>query len=254
MATLSVLVNVGSFSDPSEYQGLAHFVEHLVSMGSSKYPAENAFKDHIMYRGGIYNAVTTAEDTIFTMIVPEEQLDCCMDCFSAVFKAPLLRKESAIHVCDAIEMEFQKIINNDAIRFIFLLASLAAEGYPQGKFGWGNLQSLWRKTNNNENADNRLYEAAYKFYRRYYCANRMYICMESRLPLPEMENLIVKHFADMRTNRMDTMDISDFNYRNAFVDDFHQKLFLMKPVRNLCLLEFNWVMPPSIKVSVPSDI
>lgn len=31
-------VGVGSFSDPPEIQGLAHFLEHMIFMGSEKYP------------------------------------------------------------------------------------------------------------------------------------------------------------------------------------------------------------------------
>lgn len=36
-------MGVGSYSDPAEIQGLAHFVEHMVFMGSAKYPKENEF-------------------------------------------------------------------------------------------------------------------------------------------------------------------------------------------------------------------
>ena len=35
-AALSVAV--GSFSDPLEAQGLAHYLEHMLFMGTSKYP------------------------------------------------------------------------------------------------------------------------------------------------------------------------------------------------------------------------
>jgi secreted Zn-dependent insulinase-like peptidase len=31
-------VKVGSFSDPPEIPGMAHFLEHMVFMGSEKYP------------------------------------------------------------------------------------------------------------------------------------------------------------------------------------------------------------------------
>lgn len=34
-------VGVGSFSDPLQAQGLAHYLEHMLFMGTSKYPAEN---------------------------------------------------------------------------------------------------------------------------------------------------------------------------------------------------------------------
>lgn len=47
MAAAALCVNVGSFSDPSDLPGLAHFLEHMVFMGSSKYPEENAFDEYL---------------------------------------------------------------------------------------------------------------------------------------------------------------------------------------------------------------
>ena len=35
---VSVSVNVGNYSDPEQYNGLAHFLEHMLFMGSKKYP------------------------------------------------------------------------------------------------------------------------------------------------------------------------------------------------------------------------
>ena len=37
-AACSLTIGVGSFSDPPEVPGLAHFLEHMVFMGSKKYP------------------------------------------------------------------------------------------------------------------------------------------------------------------------------------------------------------------------
>ena len=34
----SLVAHVGSLKDPVEYQGLAHFCEHMLFMGSEKYP------------------------------------------------------------------------------------------------------------------------------------------------------------------------------------------------------------------------
>ncbi|KAJ2820827.1 metalloprotease, partial [Coemansia sp. 'formosensis'] len=36
-------VNVGSLADPPAFQGLAHFCEHLLFMGTTKYPKENDY-------------------------------------------------------------------------------------------------------------------------------------------------------------------------------------------------------------------
>ena len=47
MAAAALCVSVGSFSDPSDLPGLAHFLEHMVFMGSEKYPQENALDEFV---------------------------------------------------------------------------------------------------------------------------------------------------------------------------------------------------------------
>ena len=47
MAAASLCVKVGSFSDPADIPGLAHFLEHMVFMGSKNFPEENAFDEFL---------------------------------------------------------------------------------------------------------------------------------------------------------------------------------------------------------------
>ncbi len=63
MSYVSIAVNVGSFNDPPNRQGLAHFLEHMIFMGSTKYPGENDFSAHISANGGYTNAYTEFEYT-----------------------------------------------------------------------------------------------------------------------------------------------------------------------------------------------
>ncbi|KAH8338658.1 hypothetical protein KR059_011107, partial [Drosophila kikkawai] len=42
-AACAVLVTAGAYSEPRTCQGLAHFLEHMILMGSEKYPAEYGF-------------------------------------------------------------------------------------------------------------------------------------------------------------------------------------------------------------------
>ncbi|KAJ8952794.1 hypothetical protein NQ318_008111, partial [Aromia moschata] len=46
-AAAGLCIGVGSFSDPKEVPGMAHFLEHMVFMGSEKFPAENDFDSFI---------------------------------------------------------------------------------------------------------------------------------------------------------------------------------------------------------------
>ena len=68
----SLRIEVGSFSDPEELQGLAHFLEHMVFMGSKKYPSENEFTKFIDDHDGSYNAYTDDEFTNFHFAIPRK--------------------------------------------------------------------------------------------------------------------------------------------------------------------------------------
>ncbi|CAM9705052.1 unnamed protein product, partial [Hapterophycus canaliculatus] len=39
-------VHVGHFSDPDDLPGLAHFCEHLLFLGTDKYPDETRYTSH----------------------------------------------------------------------------------------------------------------------------------------------------------------------------------------------------------------
>ena len=59
LAACSVDFNVGFFSDPeSGFEGISHFLEHMVFMGSEKYPGENHFSDWLSKHWGSENACT----------------------------------------------------------------------------------------------------------------------------------------------------------------------------------------------------
>lgn len=56
-AAAGLCVGVGSFSDPKEVPGMAHFLEHMVFMGSEKFPAENDFDSFIkvLFMSGFFD-------------------------------------------------------------------------------------------------------------------------------------------------------------------------------------------------------
>jgi len=58
ISNVSISVNTGSFSDPPHRQGVSHFLEHMIFMGSEKYPGENVFTEFIAQNGGYDNAYT----------------------------------------------------------------------------------------------------------------------------------------------------------------------------------------------------
>ena len=57
-AATALLVNVGSYHDPPHLQGLAHFLEHMLFLGTELYPQENAYDAFLSKMGGDDNAYT----------------------------------------------------------------------------------------------------------------------------------------------------------------------------------------------------
>ncbi|EEP79149.1 hypothetical protein UREG_03995 [Uncinocarpus reesii 1704] len=62
-ASASVNVNVGNFSDDDDMPGMAHAVEHLLFMGTEKYPGENDYNQYLAAHSGHSNAYTAATET-----------------------------------------------------------------------------------------------------------------------------------------------------------------------------------------------
>uniref|UniRef100_A0A1I8PFT7 Nardilysin n=1 Tax=Stomoxys calcitrans TaxID=35570 RepID=A0A1I8PFT7_STOCA len=243
LAAVALLVDVGSFSEPTNYQGLAHFLEHMIFMGSKKYPTENAFDAHIKKCGGFDNANTECEETLFYFEVSEEHLDTSMDYFTALLKAPLMMKEAMAREREAVESEFQQTLHDDEARRDQLLASLANPNYPHSTFPWGNLKSL------KENIDDEvLHNELHEFCKRHYSGHRMRVCVQARLPIDELEALVVKHFSDIPSNNLDGENFEVYNYREAFSPEFHNEVFFVKPVENVCKLELTWVLPSMTKL------
>nr|GMD41759.1 insulin-degrading enzyme-like 1, peroxisomal [Ipomoea batatas] len=72
-------VSVGSFSDPKDLEGLAHFLEHMLFFASEKYPLENSYSNFISEHGGSTNAFTSSEHTNFYFDVNNDGFEEALD-------------------------------------------------------------------------------------------------------------------------------------------------------------------------------
>ena len=88
-AAVAMAVGVGSFSDPEDLQGLSHYLEHMLFMGSEDFPGENEYDDYLTRRAGSSNAYTDAEYTNYHFDVEPGALRGALERFSAFFKCPL---------------------------------------------------------------------------------------------------------------------------------------------------------------------
>jgi predicted Zn-dependent peptidase len=93
---LAVMFAVGSRYEEPERAGLAHFIEHMVFKGSRRYPTAKAISEAIEGVGGVLNAATDKEATLFWAKVPAGKFALAADVLcDMVFHAGLDAAEVA---------------------------------------------------------------------------------------------------------------------------------------------------------------
>ena len=65
-------VGLGASSDPIDYPGMAHYLEHMLFMGSAQFPEPDGFMAFTAEHGGMTNAYTGLDITNYMMIVENE--------------------------------------------------------------------------------------------------------------------------------------------------------------------------------------
>ena len=62
---LNLIFFTGFFSDPQNVPGLAHFLEHLLFMGTEKYPKENEYSQVTKLSVIIHNITCNMHSLVF---------------------------------------------------------------------------------------------------------------------------------------------------------------------------------------------
>ncbi|CAF1154978.1 unnamed protein product [Rotaria sordida] len=170
MAAAALDISIGSLADPRDVTGIAHFLEHMLFMGSTKYPGENEYSKLVQSNGGACNAYTSGNRTNYYFDIHPSLLSDALDVFAHFFISPLLSPSSIGRELQAVHSEFESYLGQDSWR-IFQVDKLTSDPeHPYSRFTIGNMESL-RTTSNLCGTDIR--QVLIDFYENEYSANRM---------------------------------------------------------------------------------
>lgn len=79
-ATVSIFVGAGSRYEPDEVAGISHFVEHMLFKGTERRPTPREVTEEVERVGGIINAATDRELTVYWAKVPRPAFERAFDC------------------------------------------------------------------------------------------------------------------------------------------------------------------------------
>ncbi|TQV84909.1 insulinase family protein [Aliikangiella coralliicola] len=189
-------VGVGLLHDPMTQQGMAHYLEHMLFLGTDRFPDTNGYNDFMSKNGGSSNAYTWLDITNYMFEINNDAYDDALDRFSDFFKAPKLYPEYTDKEKNAVNAEWSMRREMDFFGMYKLNRSMMGE-HPANRFLIGNLETLSDK----ENA--KLHPQTVEFYNQYYSANVMKVAMVSNQPIKEMKKLAKKHFSSIKNKKID---------------------------------------------------
>ena len=224
-----VAVMAGSWEDPKEYPGMAHFLEHMLFMGTGAYPNEFEYMQFITDHGGSVNAFTATDRTCYMFSVNNDAYDESLDRFSHFFIDPLFSPNCINRELHAVDQEHSKNIEHDGWRQYMILKESGNSQHPNCAFSTGNAQTL-----------SGIPQSALKnWYQTHYSADQMHLVMVSPLSIEEMRALAVQDFSKVPTFKVSKKQLP------AEMTSSKQRghMIFIKPVKDIKQLSLTWEVP-----------
>ncbi|KRZ92119.1 Insulin-degrading enzyme, partial [Trichinella sp. T8] len=199
-AAASLDVSAGHMMDPWNMPGLAHFCEHMLFLGTKKYPKDNEYQSYLVAHGGNSNAYTSTDHTNYHFDVAPEFLGGALDRFAQFFIEPLFTVNATEREVNAVDSEMRGNLQSDSWRDYQLERHLSNPKHDYNKFGTGTRKTLLDDVLARGD-DPR--EALLQFYQNHYSANLMALCIMGKESLDELQAAYVPTFASIENKKLE---------------------------------------------------
>ncbi|MEH6584374.1 MAG: insulinase family protein [Halioglobus sp.] len=188
-AAAALDVMVGSGDNPEGREGLAHFLEHMLFLGTDKYPDAAEYEEFVTEHGGRRNAYTSMEHTNYFFDINEASLPEALDRFAQFFIAPRFDAQYVDREKNAVEAEYQMGLKSDGRRGLDVLQESMNPAHPFAQFSVGSLETL------SDRPGSTIRDDLLAFYDKYYSANQMRLVVLGSQSLDELEALVRPMFS-----------------------------------------------------------
>lgn len=187
-AAAALAVNAGHFDDPKDREGLAHFVEHMLFLGTERFPDGSEYQKFISQHGGHNNAWTGTEHTCYFFDIHHAHLTPALERFADFFIAPLLSEELVDSERQNIDAEFKLKLKDDIRRLYDVHKATVNQAHPFSQFSVGNLHTL------GDTEASKVRDDIAAYFERYYRAELMTLVIEAPIPVQSLKNLAHQYF------------------------------------------------------------
>ena len=229
----ALAVNVGHFSDPNNRQGLAHFLEHMLFLGTKLYPDGSEYQQFISQYGGSNNAWTATEHTCFFFDIDHQQFEPALDRFSQFFISPLLSAEYVNKERKNIDAEFKLKLKDDIRRLYDVHKETINPAHPFAKFSVGNTETLA------DRPDENLRDTLLDFFNKHYVAGAMTLVVEGPQSLNQLKQWVTAKFSAIA----EAKTIAPIDNVPLYLPEHLQISIQVKPVKDDRQLIICFAMP-----------
>ncbi|MEJ2045005.1 MAG: insulinase family protein [Reinekea sp.] len=231
-AAAAINVFTGSWSDPDDIPGMAHYLEHMLFLGTEKFPDVDDYHTFIEQNGGRNNAYTSTENTLYYFDINATALEPALDRLSQFFIAPLFEEEFADRERNAVNSEYSASLNRDYRRIEDAVREVTSKQHPASRLTIGNIETLQA-----EHMSQRLK----RFFRENYVANNMSLVIYGPQSISDMEALANQYFNGIRD-----VDHKQTRFLQPQFDASELPMLLeLKPKKELRYLEFRFPIGPT---------
>ena len=185
---IGIWVRAGSRGEPSELNGIAHFIEHMVFKGTSRRTAEQIAREMDSV-GGLLDAFTSKEMVSFNAKVLDENLPIAFDVLSDLVLGPVFADEDIGKEKHVILEEIRMEDDNPESLAHEMLTQSFWRGHPLGAPILGTRATVKRFTR----------ASVVNCFQRWYTPANTVITAAGNVRLESLLKLVGKSFAGLKT-------------------------------------------------------
>ena len=232
-AAAALALPVGSLDDPDSQLGLAHYLEHMLFLGSTSYPGPEEYQSFITRNGGQTNAGTGYTSTTYMMEVDPPAFAEALRRMADTLARPLLDPVYADKERNAVNAEMESKKHSDGRRLAMLMFSTLNPAHPATRFTGGNLNTL------SDKPGSRLHDELLRFHQTWYSANIMKGVLYGPQSLDELESLARRELAVIPDRKAQV----EIPAAPPVTDSEKGVVIGVRPVRETRSLSIDFVLP-----------
>ncbi len=178
-AAFSIDLAVGNADNPPGWDGLAHWLEHVLVVGPGARGTDGV------------NGYTSFDHTNYQVVVRPGRLERALGRWGAMLERPKISAHIVESELSSVEGEFRLGLSHEGRRALEVLQSQMNPAHPYARFSQGNAASLG--VQDTEAA----VEAMEDFFERHYTANRMRLAVVGPQALDDLQQWASRAFSDV---------------------------------------------------------